>query len=361
MSKDVINDRYARLYEFPYQLATRGHTLLGICINYHDYLEEGDWRHEAGRGQLTWHSFNLGAVIVPGLIKYLAGTSRLINKFQPDIIIGASDIPNIVLAKELALKLKVPYAIDLYDNFESFGQARIPGAIGLLRRAVQGAEFISCVSDPLRNYVVSNYMPRGKAVTLESTIDKEIFKPRNRAEARSRLNLPINAKLIGTAGGLSIEKGLDTLYEAFKIVGQRDPKVQLVLAGQVDARLPIPSRENIKYLGLLAHSAVADLFSALDVGVICIRNSRFGQYCFPQKAYEMLACKIPVVAADVGAIKNVLSSCPLNLFRAEDPVDLAERLLEQLRNPVAPEVPIKDWSELSVTLEKCLSAAIQYK
>ena len=34
MSKDVILDRYARLYEIPRQLALLGHEVLGLCMSY---------------------------------------------------------------------------------------------------------------------------------------------------------------------------------------------------------------------------------------------------------------------------------------------------------------------------------------
>ena len=42
MSKDVILDRYARLYEIPYQLARLGHTVEAFCLCYRDEPDMGD-------------------------------------------------------------------------------------------------------------------------------------------------------------------------------------------------------------------------------------------------------------------------------------------------------------------------------
>jgi hypothetical protein len=67
MSKDVILERYARLYEIPYQLARRGHEVLGLCLSYAG-AAEGTWQHKASPGGLEWRSFDMGRTVLPGLI-----------------------------------------------------------------------------------------------------------------------------------------------------------------------------------------------------------------------------------------------------------------------------------------------------
>jgi len=53
MRHDVILDRYARLYELPYQLALRGHQVLGLCLDYRPSPTLFE-RHEADPGALSW-------------------------------------------------------------------------------------------------------------------------------------------------------------------------------------------------------------------------------------------------------------------------------------------------------------------
>ena len=171
MGKDVILDRYARLYEIPYQLARRGHVVRGFCLSYHGDAE-GVWAHEAEPGQLTWESRSPGRSVLPALATYPRHLLRQLRAFAPDVLIAASDIPHVALGAWLARRLHVPYAADLYDNFEGFGQARLPGMVSLLRRAVRRADLVTTTSEPLRELVVDTYRARGKVLAMPSTVDK---------------------------------------------------------------------------------------------------------------------------------------------------------------------------------------------
>jgi glycosyltransferase involved in cell wall biosynthesis len=355
MGKDVITDRYARLYELPFQLARLGHSVGGFCLSYQGH-DEGSWAHDAQPGNLTWESRSLGRLYAPALLAYPHTLLRRLREFAPDLLIGASDIPHVALSAWLAKRLGVPYVVDLYDNFEGFGQARIPGMVPALRRAVHGAALVTTTSEPLKELVVEGYRARGKVIAMPSTVDKSVFRPLDRIACRQSLGLPTNVRLIGTAGGLYRDKGVETLYEAWKIVAQQRNDVHLVLAGPVDPGFRPPTSDRIHNLGMLPHARTAELFNALDVGAICIRDTPFGRYCFPQKAYEMLACGLPVAAACVGAIARLLADAPSCLYRADDADSLAAALLAQLDQPVMADVPIKDWAQLIGELEPRLRA-----
>jgi glycosyltransferase involved in cell wall biosynthesis len=127
--------------------------------------------------------------------------------------------------------------------------------------------------------------------------------------------------------------------------------VHLVLAGPADSALPPPTEERVHYLGELPHARTAELFNALDVGVIYLRDTVFGRYCFPQKAYEMLACRLPIVAARIGVMPQLLASAPEGLYRDDDAADLARAVLAQLAHPQIAQVAIDDWSQLIDRLE----------
>ena len=350
MGKDVIVDRYARLYEIPYQLARLGHTVRGFCLSYQGH-PEGQWSHEASPGQLTWESSSLGQLYVPALLKYPHHLLRRLREFKPDIIIGASDIPQIVLSSWLAKRLGVPLVADLYDNFEGFGQARIPGMISALRKAVREANLVTTTSEPLQQLVLETYGARGTVIAMPSTVDKSVFRPMDKTTCRQLLGLPTKALLVGTAGGLSRDKGVDALYSAWEIVSRQRSDVHLVLAGPVDPGLPPPEGERVHHLGMLPHAKTAELFNALDVGAICIRDTTFGRYSFPQKAYEMLACGLPIAAANIGAMAHLFSATPSCLYQPEDDGSLATALLSLLDRPAKAHVEIKDWRQLIGELE----------
>lgn len=357
MGKDVIDDRYARLYEIPFQLAGLGHEVRGWCLGYQSQ-PDGRWQHDATPGTLDWSARGLRGLKFPGLLAYPFRLLSELRNFDPDLLIGASDIPQVALTAWLAKRLDRPYVVDLYDNFESFGQAKIPGMVSLLRRATRNAALVTTTSELLGELVSHDYKARGEVMSLPSTVDTDIFRPMERAACRRNLGLPEQATIIGTAGGLHQEKGVGTLYEAWRKLAEHRPDLHMALAGPLDGILAPPADPRVHYLGMLPHAQAAELFNALDVGVIYLRDTPFGRYCFPQKAYEMAACKIPFVAAAVGAMTKLLASEPAGLYRPDDSGDLAERIAQQLDHPKVADIAVKNWRELISSVEPKLRAIV---
>jgi teichuronic acid biosynthesis glycosyltransferase TuaC len=212
--KDVVADRFGRLYEIPYQLALVGHEVRGYCLDYHQ-PGNGAWRHDALPGALSWESRSLGYLRVPALAGYPLQMLRRLRGFSPDLLIGASDIPHVALTAWLARRLGISYALDLYDNFESFSLARVPGFVSAYRRAIRGAGLVTVVSEPLRCRVETTYGARCPVLVVANAVDRNVFKRTDRNQARRQLCLPAEAKLVGTAGGLHRQKGLAVLYAAW--------------------------------------------------------------------------------------------------------------------------------------------------
>jgi teichuronic acid biosynthesis glycosyltransferase TuaC len=358
MGKDVIDDRYARLYEIPAQLARLGHEVHGYCLGYQSQ-PEGDWVHETSPGQLVWHARSLGKTRLSRLLGYPFGLLRRLRALAPDLLIGASDIPHVALTAWLAKKLGIPYVVDLYDNFEGFGQARLPGFKGALRRATRTANLVTTTSDALRDLVINDYAATGLVISMPSTVDLSVFRSGDQAAARTLLGLPVDALLVGTAGGLHGDKGVGVLYDAWPELAKKHPHAHLVLAGPADANLPPPAGPRVHYLGMLAHAQTATLFQALDVGVIYLRDTPFGRYCFPQKAYEMFACGLPVIAAQVGAMTDLLRDTPASLYRPDVAADLLRALDTQITSRSQPGLVIDDWQGIIRKLEPNLRALVE--
>lgn len=355
MGKDVIDDRYARLYEIPRQLALMGHDVRVLCVGYQGQVA-GIWKHEANPGQLTFVARSIRAPWAPALLGYPGRVLADLRDFAPELIIGASDIPNVVLASWASKRLGAPLVVDLYDNFEAFGQARIPGMVTALRRATRDAAVVTTTSEPLARLIRDEYGAKGKVIAMPSTIDKATFHPLDRRASRDALGLPQDAILIGTAGGLHRAKGVGELFDAWKILG-KNPRVHLVLAGPLDGSIELPQGERVHYLGQLAHERIASFFSALDVATVCVLDTPFGRFCFPQKAYEILATGTPVIASDIGAMNDLLADYPRLLYRAGDATSLAERIADVIERPFSVDVPIEDWAQLVGRVEPSFRAA----
>ncbi len=357
MGQDVITDRYARLYEFPRGLAASGHGVLALCLNYHRGQAERRVDPVAPPGSLVWQGYQMGPGGVGGLPGYWRAVMAELRTFKPGILLGGSDAPHAVMTRHFARRLGIPYVLDLYDNYESFGLSRLPGMTGLYRRALRDAAGVAAVSDLLSEYVRS-LAPGVPVITLESTIDPARFYPFDRLAARARLGMPVQGRLLGVSGSLGRNRGIDRIYSSFLRLAAADPGLHLMLAGDVDRRMPPPSHPRLVFLGRIPHTEMPYFFSALDLALVPMIDTVFGRYAFPQKAYEIMACGTPLLTARVGALARILAEYPACLYDANSPGDLDHRIQEQLTHPVTPAVPIPSWTDQSVRLAAFLAEQV---
>ena len=353
MGKDLVDDRFGRFRELSLELARLGHEVKGICLSYRP-KNEGlltDSDNTAGI-QVPWHSLNLGYLMIPGLFRYYFKAMTIARQFSPDLIWSCSDAFHSFFGVFLARHLITKCVVDLYDNFESYGATRIPGVLSLFKSAVKNADGVTCVSQALADHVVKNYHRKGLTMVLENAVRKDLFYPQDRKSCRRNLGLPESAKIIGTAGALYQNRGTKALFDGFKLLTEADDNLHLVIAGPRDRRSQLPRGPRVHDLGVLPLEKVPLLFNALDVAVICNRDSSFGRYCFPQKAYEIIACGTPVVAANVGPMKNLLDGHREWLFEPENPQSCAEAIGSQLNKPTPLDIDVPSWPDFSRQLER---------
>lgn len=351
--KDLLDDRFGRLYEIPESLAARGHEVRGLALS---YRKRSEGRRDSSAG-VAWNSVNLGPLGV-GLPRYLALLGGTLRDFRPDVVWASSDVFHALIAWRRC-RASAPVVIDLYDNYESFGGAMLPGAAQLFGRACREAAALTVVSRRLGDHAAKRYAADNPKLVLGNAVRKDVFRPRPKHEARAALGLPGEARLVGTAGAITAQRGIDALFEAFLRLAERDPAVRLVHAGPVDgtpARYPHP---RILDLGLLAHERMPDFFSALDVAVVCNLDSAFGRFCFPQKFFEILACGTPVVAAAVGDVGDLLETRADCRFAPGSPADLERCLRSQLDQPQpVSHLDVPDWSDRAAELERFLGRVV---
>ncbi|MDD2464667.1 MAG: glycosyltransferase [Desulfobulbus sp.] len=352
MNHDVIADRYGRLYHLPREVSARGHDCYCTCLSYQNapYLVEEHQSPSQNAGTFRWYAWPAG-LLGTKIPAFLHNVSQLIATLRPDAIIGESDALHVIFARLVSRRTGIPYFIDLYDNFESFGLYRLPGIAQGYSAALRDARGVSTVSKALERHISAVY-PHKPTQVLESTIAPDQFKPYPKAESRVFFNLPLDAILVGTAGSLSANRDTGTLYEAFKRLHATMPQTRLVLAGPTHGNPP-PPHPGIVYLGELPHQQVPKLFSALDLAVICMNDDQFGRYAFPQKAYEIIACGTPVVAAKVGALEELFAANRTFLYRPGDVENLKKTITDHIADhPIHQFFPIPSWADQAKKLER---------
>lgn len=144
-------------------------------------------------------------------------------------------------------------------------------------------------ASPLLNRFPVHYIPTG--------IDIDVFKPGDRDEARERLGLPLDRKIIFFAAANINErrKGLHLLAEALRRLD--DPPL-LVVAGNGTVARGIETR----YLGaVLDEEILADAYRAADVFAVPTLAD-----VLTQTAPESIACGTPCVSFDRGGVIDVV-------------------------------------------------------
>jgi glycosyltransferase involved in cell wall biosynthesis len=272
-----------------------------------------------------------------------------------DFIWACSDSFYGIIACLLGRKYGVPVVFDLYDNFEFFLAAKLPVIKQLYRWSLGKCDAVTCVSQPLGR-LVGTFRHREGITVLENSVRRDLFRPMSKDQCRIRFGLPQEGVLIGTAGALHENRGIHHLFEAFFQLKRKYPSLGLLLAGPRRRGFQIPKHSDIHDVGVLAFEEVPAFLNALDVAVICNLENEFGKYCFPQKAREIMACDVPVVAAGVGAMKELLHTNTEWLYSPDDAADLARVVEHRLTDRRTGYNNVISWEDAASCLEAVLGS-----
>jgi len=352
MNRDLLDDRYGRFREIPLALARRGHEVHGLCLSYRTRTDtrivDTDPRSGAN---VSWTSVNVGKLLVPGLIRFLRNGRRLVQQLKPDVIWAGSDSFYGPLALFIGRHSGTRVVFDIYDHFETFASTRVPGLFALYRRACRDAEGVTSFSEAMSRHITQVYRRSGPLLTLANGTDRTLFRPLDKPRCRDRLGLPASGRLLGIAGAIARQRGIETVFHAFEVLARDAPDLHLVIAGPRDRDLDIPAHPRLHDLGMLAHTDVPCVLNALDIGIVPHRDSPAGRFGFPYKAYEMMACGLPLVAANVGAMRGLLDECPECLYKPDDPDDLGRAIRYQLDAVRVATKPVPDWNDIAGMFE----------
>lgn len=357
-NKDVIDDRYGRLWEIPAALARRGHSVTAICLSYQARTLHEESFSAPGGGHVRWHSVNLGRLRVPGFLRYLWLVRKTVLAERPEVIWSASDSIYTILGEHTARRIRRPVVTDLYDNFEYFAAYRVPFVRRRFRRAVRDSDGVTCVSHALQQHVRGDYGRAGQTAVVTNAVDTSLFRPMDKAACRRQLGLPANAMLAGAAGDISNYRGADMLYQAFVGEQAKLGDAMLVVAGFRNDDTQVPAADNIIDLGRLQPEQVPVFLNCLDVAIIYNRSSIFGDFCFPQKFFEAVACELPVVVARVGELGGLLQDQPELFYEDGDTASLVKTIKRQLHERQRATVAVPSWDDQAALLEELLETVV---
>ena len=340
--KDLVTRPYGRFYYLPYLLAQRGHEVSVALLDYKPdrplvFSKEGvQWSCES---IFNWKSSG-----------YFGTINSLIRKNRPDWIVGFSDTYYGILAAYYGKKYGVRFAIDAYDNYESYLPWCKPLHL-LWRKAIKKADAVTAAGPQLAQYL-NRFRPRKKVHIVPMAADPTGFKPLNKKECRNKLNLPQDKKLIGYCGSMYQNRGVHTAFSAYERVRREYPDSLLILSGRRSAKTRLPA--TARHLGYLPDDLVHILLNCMDVLLIPNNLTKFGNFSYPVKLYEAMACQVPVVATATGPAKWILNNERQYLAHPGDTDDMAHRIAEALQLDKASYEKPNTWDNSCDAFEKAL-------
>lgn len=181
------------------------------------------------------------------------------------------------------------------------------------RTTLRHAALVLTVSSTLRDYVTDLGVERDRVVVVPNGVDPRRFRPGAAVESvRAKWGLGAGP-ILGFVGGLRPWHGVRVFGPLLERLASRFPDVQLVIAGEGPLRAALVedcARRGVGgrviFTGAVEHTAIPDLIRTFDVALAPYEPSEHLFYFSPLKLFEYMACGVPVVAAALGQIKEVV-------------------------------------------------------
>ena len=309
----------------------------------------------------------------PGVFKnhdacfYARGLSHWLREFcqvwRPDVLDAHFVWPDGVGVALLAKELKIPYIITLRGKL--YECLPIPSQRKQCAAALQCASAVISVSGQLAEEARKLGVLDDRLVIIPNGIDRKCFHSRDKRTCRKELGLPVDVRLLVAVAHLGHRKGHHDVIRA--LAGLPDD-VRLVIVGApaqggtpemlravarevgVEDRLILPGHQ--------PYEKVPIYFSAADASVL----ASYREGC-PNAVLESLACGTPVVASDVGAVRDILPVPDVGRIVPPQEIGPLRYALEDVLDrewdteQVVRASGVKFWDEVAREVQKVLKAA----
>jgi len=257
----------------------------------------------------------------PGILKWSDGlfmalgsyltVRRLFRRHALNILDVHFGYPDGDAGRLLGRWLNAPVMLTLRGKEERQARTVVGPA---LRRAVLRADRLITVSEALRDLAVGFGADARRITVIGNGIDLSKFQPVAQEEARAKLGLPQDAKILISVGTLVERKGFHRVIECLPQLLTRHPSVHYLAVGgpgpegDMSAKLraqvaALGLQQRVHFLGSCASERLKFPLSAADVFVLASSYEGWANVLL-----EALACGLPVVATDVGGNAQVINS-----------------------------------------------------
>lgn len=205
-------------------------------------------------------------------------------------------------------------------------------------RVCRQASAVVTISDGLKREFLSRGISDAKIHVIPNGVDTDVFQPTPpdpQWRAAHRLG---DGPVLLYLGALRDYEGVDLLFDALPRIRGRFPAAKLAVVGDGEAKHALAERaralgQAVTLLPPVPHSEVKQCYASADIVVYPRRPTRATELVTPLKPLEAMAMGKPIVASDVGGLRELLADGETaRLFSAGSAAALADAVIELLGN-----------------------------
>lgn len=195
---------------------------------------------------------------------------------------------------------------------------------------------IIAVTQTLKNKLIKKGITENKIMVAPDGADIKQFDIQiSQEEARKKMSLPLDRKIILYAGHLYKWKGVDVLAEAAKYLNNH--LIVFIGGTKKDIKIFTSQFKNYKNILILGHKIYSEIPLYLKAAdVLVLPNSakeKISRYwTSPMKMFEYMASRRPIVASDLPSIREVLNKNNAILVEADNQKELIDGIKKSLEN-----------------------------
>lgn len=206
----------------------------------------------------------------------------------------------------------------------------LPSSKKVIKKVIKKVKIFVVLNIHIKNELINLGVKDNSIIVLPSGIDMSSFDlSLTKEEAREKLSLPMDKKVVTYTGHFYKWKGVDTLGE----VARKIPDVFFIFIGGVEPDLTrfknkYADLDNVQILPFTKRNIIPIYLKASDV--LVLPNSGLEKistnYTSPLKMFEYMASKVPIVASDLPSIREILNINNCVFFTPDNTESLMENI-----------------------------------
>jgi glycosyltransferase involved in cell wall biosynthesis len=341
----VEKGTYWRALRFGQHLVARGHTVTLIAAS--------------GNRRIGIHLHDVNGVTLVETPDLLTGSLRSgwdpwntlnriawIHNRKFDIIHAFEARPTVLFPALYLQRIRgVPLVMDWCDWFGAGGsvEERPNPFIRVMLRPVETffeerfrtrGDGSTVINSFLQKRLQALGVPPETILLLRNGSDIENLRPLPREEARQRLGLPQDVRIIGYTGAI-FWRDAQLMVKAFNIIHAVDPNTRLLIIGYcniaIDTQVNFP--QAVYQTGYISTPLLNAYLAACDICWLPLHDSGANRGRLPLKLNDYMSAGRAIVATAVGDVTDLMKEHELGLITVDQPNDLAAKVLSLLANP----------------------------